>query len=210
MTLVKVCGVTSLEDALSAVAAGADALGFNLYPQSPRYLPARAARAIIKALPEGLTTIGVFVNAGPPAEVARVAEEAGFDLVQLHGDESPDYCAEVGCERVVKALRVGPDFEADEAASFATGAVLLDAYVKGERGGTGHTFDWGVARRVREVVPRLYLAGGLNPSNVAGAVRSVAPFAVDVCSGVESAPGRKDASLMRLFVEAVRRAENPA
>jgi phosphoribosylanthranilate isomerase len=206
MTLVKVCGVTSLEDARAAVEAGADALGFNLYPASPRYVSAGVARAIIEALPPDVVAIGVFVNAGPPEEVARVAEEAGFRFVQLHGDETPEYCARVGGGRVIKALRVNPAFEPDEAACYSTEAVLLDAYVEGERGGTGHTFDWGVARRVSEVVAHLYLAGGLRPSNVAEAVRAVKPFAVDVCSGVESAPGRKDAELMRRFVESVRRA----
>ncbi|HZI18450.1 MAG TPA: phosphoribosylanthranilate isomerase [Pyrinomonadaceae bacterium] len=210
MTAIKVCGVTSLEDAVAAVEAGADALGFNLYPPSPRYVSTAAARSIIEALPAGVTTVGVFVNAGTPEEVSRAADAAGFDFVQLHGDETPEYCERVGCARVIKALRVGPRFEAAGAAGYSTGAVLLDAYVAGERGGTGHTFDWNVARRVREIVPCLYLAGGLNPANVAEAVRAVAPFAVDVCSGVERAPGRKDAALMRRFVESVRGAEGRA
>jgi phosphoribosylanthranilate isomerase len=210
MTQVKVCGITSLADARAAIEAGADALGFNLYPRSPRYISAAAARAIIEGLPSEPMTIGVFVNAGPPEEVARVADEAGFRFIQLHGDETPEYCARTGCERIIKALRVGPDFAPEEAGGYATAAVLLDAYVAGERGGTGHSFDWSVARRVGEVVPRLYLAGGLRPANVADAVRAVRPFAVDVCSGVESAPGRKDAELMRRFVEAVRRASADA
>jgi phosphoribosylanthranilate isomerase len=210
MTFVKICGITSLEDGLAAVAAGADALGFNLYPKSPRCISPREAREIAEALPRGVLRIGVFVNAGTPEEVARVATEAGFDAVQLHGDETPEYCSRLGGLDVIKALRVGPRFEAARVADFRVSSLLLDAYVAGERGGTGHTFDWGVARTVRALVPRLYLAGGLNVGNVAEAVRAVAPYAVDVCSGVEAAPGRKDAALMRRLVEAVRSVENAA
>jgi phosphoribosylanthranilate isomerase len=212
-TLVKICGVTSREDASDALAAGADALGFNLFPQSPRHVTARAAREIIGRLPPGVLTVGVFVNAGAPAEVARAAAEAGFAAIQLHGDETPDYCERLGRDprlegvEVIKALRVGPGFAPADAALCGTRAVLLDAYVAGEWGGTGRVFDWSVARSVSEIVPRLFLAGGLRPSNVAAAVRAVRPFAVDVCSGVETAPGRKDAALVRRFVEAVRSAD---
>lgn len=206
MTLVKICGVTSLEDALASTEAGADALGFNFYPKSPRCVSTRAARDIVEKLPPGVLTVGVFVNAGEPEDVARVASEVGLNAVQLHGDETRDYCSRLGGVEVIKALRVGPTFAPEDVAGFGVRSVLLDAYVAGEWGGTGHAFDWEVARRAREMARRLYLAGGLNASNVAAAVRAVRPFAVDVCSGVEASPGRKDAALVRRFVEAVRSA----
>jgi phosphoribosylanthranilate isomerase len=203
MTRVKVCGITNLEDALAALDAGADMLGFNFYARSPRYLPPAEARKIIERLPEGTSCVGVFVNEAAPADVERIAREAGLGAVQLHGDEPPGYCRSLRGLTTIKALRVGADFNVESAASFDTDAVLLDAYVAGARGGTGHTFDWTLAGLTRERVHKLFLAGGLNPDNVAAAVAAVRPYAVDVCSGVETAPGRKSPELMRGFVKAV-------
>jgi phosphoribosylanthranilate isomerase len=203
MTRVKICGITNLEDALAAVEAGADLLGFNFYRRSPRYVTPEVARGIIEKLPEPVASVGVFVNEPGPEAVERIAREAGAGAAQLHGDETPEFCSRIRGLLTIKALRVGPGYDAARAAEFGTDAVLLDAFVKGEWGGTGHTFDWTLARRTRESVPKLFLAGGLTPANVAAAVEAVNPYAVDVCSGVESAPGRKSLRLMRRFVEAV-------
>ena len=201
MTRVKVCGITNLEDALAALEAGADMLGFNFYPRSPRYVSPLEARKIIERLPAGVSCVGVFVN--EPADVERIAREAGLGAVQLHGDETPEYCRSLHGLTTIKALRVGADYNVESAAAYGTDAVLLDAYVAGSRGGTGHTFDWALATLTRERVPRLFLAGGLNPDNVSAAVAAVRPYAVDVCSGVETSPGRKSPELMRRFVKAV-------
>jgi len=204
MTLVKVCGVTNLDDALAALDAGADMLGFNFYARSPRYVTPAEARKIIERLPDGVTCVGIFVNEPAPAEVERIARAAGLGAVQLHGDETPEYCQSLRDLTTIKALRVGADYTPESAAAYETDAVLLDAYVAGERGGTGHTFDWALATLTRERVPRLFLAGGLNPDNVAAALAAVRPYAVDVCSGVETSPGRKSPALMRRFVEQVK------
>ena len=204
MTSVKVCGITDLGDALAALEAGADMLGFNFYARSPRYVTPAQAQKIIERLPEGVSCVGVFVNEPTPAEVERIARTAGLGAVQLHGDETPEYCQSLRALTTIKALRVGTDYTTESAAAYETDAILLDAYVAGERGGTGHTFDWALATLTRERVPKLFLAGGLNPENVAQAVAAVRPYAVDVCSGVETSPGRKSPELMRRFVELVR------
>jgi phosphoribosylanthranilate isomerase len=207
MVRVKVCGITNLEDALVALDAGADALGFNFYRRSPRYIAPEEARRIIMKLPPSLLCVGVFVNEVRPEAVARVAESAGVAMVQLHGDESPEYCAGLRDHQIIKALRVGKDFAPEQAAQYPTQAILLDAFCEHARGGTGETFDWAMARRTRERVAQLYLAGGLTPENVAVAIAEVEPYAVDVCSGVEREPGRKDEARVRAFVAAVRACE---
>jgi phosphoribosylanthranilate isomerase len=207
MTLVKICGITSAEDALAAVEAGADLLGFNFYRRSPRYVSPGEARRIASVLPERVARVGVFVNVDEPEAVARIVSESGVGAAQLHGDETPEFCARLGGVSVIKALRVGRGFSVERALAYKTDALLLDAYERDAFGGTGRTFDWSLARAARAFVPKLFLAGGLTPENVAEAVRAVGPFAVDVCSGVETSPGRKSFSLMRRFVEAVRAAE---
>jgi phosphoribosylanthranilate isomerase len=204
MTLVKVCGITNLEDALAAIEAGAEMLGFNFYARSPRYVTPGRAREIIVRLPEGSTCVGVFVNEPSPDEVLRIARESGVAAVQLHGDETPEFCRALAGLKTIKAMRVREGYAPLTAAAFETHALLLDAYSPEAFGGTGHTFDWALARATREVVTRLILAGGLKPENVAAAVESVRPYAVDVCSGVETSPGRKSPELMRAFVAAVR------
>jgi phosphoribosylanthranilate isomerase len=203
MVRVKICGITNLEDALAAVEAGADLLGFNFYAKSPRRVSPQDARLVVEKLSPEVSCVGVFVNE-EAAEVERAAREAGLGAVQLHGGETPEFCARLRDLTTIKALRVGENFSVESASAYGTDAVLLDAFVAGSWGGTGHTFDWSVARRTREAVARLFLAGGLTPENVAGAVRVVRPYAVDVCSGVETAPGRKSFQLMRRFVEAAR------
>jgi len=204
MVKVKICGITNLEDALLSVEAGADALGFNFYPLSPRYITPEDARRIIAELPPSTFCVGVFVNEESPGAVARLAARSGVGAVQLHGDESPEYCAALGEQRVIKALRVGKDFVPEGAARYRAESILLDAFGASARGGTGETFDWALARKTREVVAQLYLAGGLTPENIAEAIAAVAPYAVDVCSGVELAPGRKDMARVRAFISAVR------
>jgi phosphoribosylanthranilate isomerase len=201
---IKVCGITNLVDALAAVEAGADALGFNFYRRSPRYIAPDAARRIIEQLPSAVMSVGVFVNEREPEEVARISDSARLTAVQLHGDESPEYCYALRGRFVIKALSVSDEFEPARAKDYDTDAILLDAYARDARGGTGRIVDWEVARRVRELVPQLFLAGGLSPENVAEAIAAVDPYAVDACSSLESAPGRKDAERVRSFVAAAR------
>jgi phosphoribosylanthranilate isomerase len=204
MVQVKICGITNLEDALGAVKAGADALGFNFYTRSPRCIRPPEARRIIEQLPPGVLTVGVFVNEAAPEVVASIAEESRVGAVQLHGDESPAYCRALKNFFVIKALRVSEDFAPESVREYETEAILLDSFKRGERGGTGRTFDWEVARRVRELVPKLFLAGGLSVENVRDAVETVRPHAVDACSRLESSPGRKDLERVRNFISAVR------
>jgi phosphoribosylanthranilate isomerase len=205
MTLVKVCGITNLEDALAAVETGACLLGFNFYARSPRCISPEDARRIVERVPEGIVCVGVFVNESSPEDVLKVARKSGISAVQLHGDETPEFCRALEGFTTIKALRVKKNYTVETASAFGTDAVLLDAYAPDAFGGTGHTFDWTLARATREVVARLFLAGGLKPSNVAEAIEAVGPYAVDVCSGVETSPGQKSLPLMRDFINAVRK-----
>jgi phosphoribosylanthranilate isomerase len=207
MVRVKVCGITNLEDALASVDAGAHALGFNFYRRSPRYVEPARAREIVERLSTDVLCVGVFVNEECEA-VARIVEESGMGAAQLHGDESPAYCEALKGLRLIKALRVGEGFAPEQATEYEAESILLDSFSTAARGGTGHTFDWSLARRTRELVPKLFLAGGLTPENVAEAISSVEPYAVDVCSGVESRPGVKNNDRVREFFAAVRRASN--
>ena len=192
----KVCGVTSLEDALAAVDCGAEYLGFNFYTKSPRYIAPAAARAIIERLPDDVISVGVFVNETRPEDVDEILRVSGARMAQLHGDESPAYCSGVGAERVIKALRVGDDFDARRVLDYPASAILLDAFDAKLYGGTGRTANWPIAREAARLT-RVFLAGGLSPENIVDAIRAVEPFAVDVNSGVERAPGRKDVSKLQ-------------
>jgi phosphoribosylanthranilate isomerase len=194
----KVCGLTSLEDACAAIDCGAEYLGFNFYTRSPRYIAPAAARAIIERLPDEVISVGVFVNEPRPEDVDEILRVSGARMAQLHGDESPDYCAGVGAERVIKALRAGDDFDPRRVLDYPASAVLLDAFDAKLYGGTGRTANWAVAREAARVT-RVFLAGGLSPDNIVEAIRAVEPFAVDVNSGVESAPGRKDANKLHII-----------
>ncbi|MGB9181929.1 MAG: phosphoribosylanthranilate isomerase [Pyrinomonadaceae bacterium] len=205
MVKVKVCGITNLEDALCTIEAGADALGFNFYRKSVRYIEPEAARRIIEELPLTVQCVGVFVNEETPEMVARLASRAGVTAVQLHGDETPEFCHALSERFIIKALRVGVDFEPESACEYKVDAILLDAFARESRGGTGRVIDWTIARRVRELVPKLFLAGGLSPDNVAAAVATVNPYAVDACSSLEHAPGRKDHARLRAFINEVKR-----
>lgn len=204
---IKVCGITNPEDALAAIDAGADALGFNFYAKSRRFVEPRAVREIVKQLPSSVLTIGVFVNELEPTDVGRIADEAGVAGIQLHGDESPDYCRALAGRFLIKALRVGPGYRPDWAVSYPVDAVLLDAFDATDpslRGGTGHKCDWTLARLTRELVPKLFIAGGLTPENVGEAIAAVRPYGVDAASGLEVNPRRKDPARMRAFVAAAR------
>lgn len=192
----KVCGVTSLEDARTAIDCGAEYLGFNFYPKSPRYIAPKSARAIIERLPDEIISVGVFVNESRPEDVVEILLMSGAKMSQLHGDESPDYCASVGADRVIKALRISDDFDARRVLDYPASAILLDALDPNLYGGTGRTANWAIAREAAKLT-KVFLAGGLSPENIIEAIRRVEPFAVDVNSGVESAPGRKDASKLQ-------------
>jgi len=203
---VKICGITSVHDALMTAESGADGVGLVFWRRSPRFVDARTARRIAEALPAPILRVGVFVDASPRL-LARAAERARLDVLQLHGSEPPDTLR--GLPRTVwKAVRVGEGFAPADALRYEGKAagILLDAHAGGMPGGGGRAFDWSLAREVRKRASFLILAGGLTPANVARAIEAVRPDAVDVSSGVESAPGRKDAAKVRAFVEAVRRA----
>jgi len=204
VTKVKICGITNLEDATAAVQVGAFALGFNFYRGSSRYIDPRMARTIIERFPRDVLSVGVFVNEPEPSSVLKIADEAGVGAIQLHGDESPEFCSAMNDRYVIKALRVDSDFAPERAVNYGTQAILLDAFSTGSYGGTGTIFDWTLARRTRELVPIMYLAGGLTVDNVADAISIVRPFAVDVCSSLEVSPGRKNHTLLRTFFESVR------
>jgi phosphoribosylanthranilate isomerase len=204
MVRVKICGITSWADARDAIEAGADTLGFNFYRRSPRYIPPARARRILKRLPRGVRAVGVFVNE-PPARVVRLARELGLDLAQLHGEESPeDVAALARAVPVIKAFRVRPGFRPARLKAYrGATAFLLDGFDPRRRGGTGRTFEWTLARRAKRY-GRIYLAGGLRPENVAEAVRAARPYAIDLCSGVEARPGKKDPRRLRELMRAVQ------
>ncbi len=189
---VKICGITRLEDALLATELGADALGFVFYPKSPRYIPPERVRRIIAKLPPYVTTVGVFVNETRET-VAKIAEVTGLDLIQLHGEEPPEFCAYFA-PRVVKAFRVrkAEDLTTLREYRGLVRALLLDTFVPGVPGGTGKIFDWQLALKAREIGVPIILAGGLTPENISQAVAKARPTGVDVSSGVESSPGIKD------------------
>jgi phosphoribosylanthranilate isomerase len=204
-TRVKICGITCAEDALAAVAAGAAGLGFMFFRGSKRYIAPEAALAICRQLPPFVAKVGVFVDA-PVTEVRAAVAACGLDTVQLHGTETPAQCASLAPVPVIKAFRVADETSLLPLAEFPVAAWLLDSYVPGELGGTGARFNWDLAVRARALGRPIILAGGLTPENVGEAVRRVRPFGVDVSSGVESAPGRKDPDRMRAFVAAAKAA----
>lgn len=205
MTLVKICGITNLDDALAAVAAGADALGFNFYKPSPRYITPPNAREIIEQLPASILSVGVFVNEDSPNAVATIARDSGIKALQLHGDEPPEYCRELAIDHfVIKTFAVSNSFDPERARAYDVQAVMLDTRDNKLRGGTGRVFDWSIAQQVSKLSPNLYLAGGLSPENVGEAIEKVRPHAVDACSSLENQPGKKNPERMRAFVAAVR------
>jgi len=202
---VKICGITNLEDALLASDLGADALGFNFFPASPRYIDPASAGDIIRQLPPLSVMVGVFVNVGSPGEVMRMARTSGVQVLQLHGDETPEYCDALRPWPVIKVVRVDGDHLPDDLSRFRVQAFLMDARDDILFGGTGMTFDWKSAAEVGGSRP-VILAGGLNAGNVARAIRTVNPYAIDVCSGVERSPGRKDPGRLKELMDEVSHA----
>lgn len=198
MIKVKICGITCLEDALTAVDAGADALGFVFFPASPRHVSPEQAAEIIRALPPFVQTVGLFVNEDPPT-VNTIADRCGLDIIQLHGEETPAYCTAIR-RRVLKAFRVRDRHTLDSLPQYHVAGYLLDAWSPAAQGGTGQTFNWDIAAEAVQSGRRIILAGGLTPENIAESICQVRPYGVDVSSGVEYAPGRKDADKIRTFI----------
>lgn len=204
-TAVKICGITRPEDALAAARAGADAIGLVFHAASPRYVTSARAAEIVRGLPSEVTTVGLFVNE-TAEQVRAVLAAAPVELLQFHGEESPEFCRQFG-QPYVKAVRMGPGVDLVQYARnyHDAKALLLDALVEGVRGGSGVTFDWSLIPR--DLSLPIILSGGLTPENVTEAVRRVRPLAVDVSSGVESAKGIKDASKIAAFIRGVRDAD---
>ena len=203
MAKVKICGITNLEDALLSAKFGADALGFNFYAKSPRYIAPEKAREIIECLPKEVLKVGVFVNENLE-KIIEIAAIANLDALQLHGEESPEYAQELKQKtnlEIIKAFRVSPEFKPEDVTQYEVDAILLDAYSPKEHGGTGETFDWEIAKKVQEIFPKMYLAGGLSAKNVLEAVEKVKPFAVDSCSALEKGKGKKDKLKTIRFIE---------
>ena len=198
---VKVCGTTRLKDALLAVECGADAIGFIFYKKSPRAVTVTTAKAICAKLPPFVNRVGVFVNE-TAEKINRIAERCGLDAVQLHGDESPALCKKIKC-RVIKAVRVKDAASLKSLSRYEVDGFLLDTYKEDQWGGTGKVFDWELATRANKYGP-VIIAGGLNPRNVKAAIQKVQPYGVDVSSGVEQAPGKKDPKKVKSFLKAVR------
>lgn len=201
MLKVKICGITNLEDAMQAVDAGADALGFVFHKKSPRFVDPEIAGDIIKRLPPFVTTVGVFVNDGADV-VNSVVERAGLNAAQLHGDEPPEYCSKITA-KVIKAFRVRDEKDIYGIKAYNASAFLLDAYVEGAHGGTGKMFNWSLAAEAKKH-GRIILSGGLTPDNVKDAVNQVRPYAVDVSSGVEKCHGKKDHDKVLNFIMAAK------
>ena len=205
---VKICGITTLADARAAIAAGADALGFVFVPGTPRFIAPDLAGEIVRELPPFIARVGLFVDA-ETRTVAEALVRSGMDTLQFHGEETPDLVRQFRrAVKVMKAFRVRGEETLMRLPAYADAvdAILLDAYVAGAHGGTGAQFDWNLAVQARDLGRPLVLAGGLTPANVAEAVRTVRPYGVDVSSGVESAPGRKDPAKLAEFVRAAKSA----
>jgi len=206
VTRIKICGITDPDDARNAALLGADAIGLNFYERSPRCIDSPRACRIIESLPGLVSVVGVFVNHPDPQGLEDLALSLGLHAVQLHGNESPDYCSMIQKVKVIKAFRVDTTFKVESLRSYNNGMYLLDSGKGSQFGGTGKVFDWNQAYGAN-AFGWIVLAGGLTSENVAEAVSRLHPFAVDVSSGVESSPGRKDYEKMRHFIETVRKTD---
>ncbi len=202
--IVKICGITNPGDGLAAAAAGADAVGFVFCESSPRQVSIPRAAEIIRELPRLIVKVGVFVNA-PEELVVRAMGECGLTLLQFHGEETPEYCRQFGVMSM-KAFRIRDASSLEALPNYATDAWLLDAYAPDRKGGTGEKFNWDLAVEAQRLGRPIFLAGGLTPRNVGEAVRKVRPYGVDVSSGVEASPGKKDLDKVRAFVKAAKEA----
>jgi len=200
---VKICGITNSEDALAACEYGADALGFIFYKKSPRFIELERVKDIIKDLPPFVTTVGVFVDEDAD-RISEIADAAKLDIIQLHGSEPPEFC-NVFKRKIIKAFKIQEQGargkgQENEIRRYTVSAYLLDTYKEGVEGGTGETFNWEIAKEAKGF-GRIILAGGLTPQNVAEAVETVMPYGVDVSSGVEQKPGKKDLQKVKNFIE---------
>lgn len=205
---IKICGVTNIKDARACAELGVSMIGFNFYAASPRYIGPEAVRQIIEAIPARVLAVGVFVDSGAE-EIRHTAHASGVRCVQLHGRTSAHACSELASEfRVIRAFSTDPQFQPEEVPLFSDCDVLIDAHHPRLRGGTGLTCDWRAARTTRSLARFLILSGGLTEQNVGQAIATVAPHAVDVCSGVESTPGVKDHQAIEDFITAVRTANS--
>jgi phosphoribosylanthranilate isomerase len=198
---VKICGITNHEDAAAAMDMGADLLGFNFYPESPRYVIIEKVVQIVSKLPAFVTIVGVFVDASVE-QIREVIRTCQLDWVQLHGDESPQFCQSLATDNVktMKALRIREKADIDKADHYFTDAILLDAFHPQKYGGTGLTFDWNI---IGHIGKRVFLAGGINPDNAVDAVK-LGVYGIDVCSGIESEPGKKDHNKMKMLFDNIR------
>jgi phosphoribosylanthranilate isomerase len=199
---VKICGITSVEDAQAVEQAGADAVGLMFYEGSPRHIALEQAKAIVDSLSNTIVRVGVFVNS-EESFVRQAMEICTLNMLQFHGDEAPEYCARFEV-MTLKAIRVSDESSLKEMERYSADGFLLDAFSENSLGGTGETFNWELAKRATKSGRPVFLAGGLTSENVAEAVKAVRPFAVDVSSGVESEPGKKDAAKVRAFVAAAK------
>jgi len=202
--LIKICGFRDIPTAIAAADAGADMIGLNFYPPSPRFVDVSTAADICAALPPGVMKVGLFVNE-TPERIRETADACGLDAVQLHGDFPPDRLLELAPLKIIRAVGVSREDDLKRLEGVAADFILLDTAVKGMHGGTGTSFDWRLAAKARRCGRRIILAGGLNPGNVHEAIQQASPDGVDVASGVESAPGVKDPALIAQFIEAARR-----
>lgn len=204
MVKIKICGITNKKDAIEAAKLGADMLGFVFYKKSKRYVEPKIVRDIVNELPPYIAKVGVFVDE-TAQKVSEIAQDCLLDTLQFHGDESPDYCASFKKSyKVIKAFRIKDKKDLKGINDYDVDFYLLDTYSGESKGGTGKTFDWKMIEGF-ELLKSVILSGGLGPENVEGAIQSVVPYGVDVSSGVESSPGRKDTDLMKKFVDNVRR-----
>lgn len=204
MTKIKICGITNYEDAMNAVNLGADYLGFNFYKHSPRYIGRVKAEKIIKKLPNKVKKVGIFVNEHIN-KIIEAIDSCNINIVQLSGDESVDYVLKLKSvlnSKVIKSFRIKKTNDIKNIKCYKTDYVMLDSFKKGFYGGTGIKFDWGIAKYIDK--ERLFLSGGLNALNVKAAINKIKPYAVDVCSSIESSPGKKDFEKMREFIEAAK------
>jgi phosphoribosylanthranilate isomerase len=201
---IKICGVRTSDEAQAAIDAGADALGFNFWPKSARYIEPAVARELTEGISPIVCRVGVFVNEEAD-RILQIASDVGLTAVQLHGDESPEFCDLLSSIKTIKAIRVGQDFDLSVIEKYRVNMVLLDSSLEGSYGGTGRRFDWQLAIEAKRLAP-IILAGGVNADNVWEAITHVRPSAIDVCSGVESEPGRKDLDRLRRFMSVAARA----
>ncbi len=203
MVKVKICGITNYEDAANAAILGADFIGFNFYALSPRYVDKDNVKIIIEKMPKNMKNVGVFVN-GSLEEVKKIVKDAGLDMVQLHGDETQEYCKQIKEEtkkEVIKSFRINKKEDIEKIKKYDADYYLFDTFQDGLFGGTGEAFDWNLLKNIKKP---FFLSGGLNCSNVRQAIKTAHPFAVDVASGIEKNPRKKDIAKMKDFIEAAK------